>query len=235
MENGLAASRKGAVLGDPPFRSDHAFVQDRPAFPGSGPVSAGEGGEDDTVPLGDGPGMYGPYPGQGDRRPIRLLAAGVPGLIGLILIGYVLIQPAVREDRFGWEPVTEELRMALDAASTPAAPGDSVPAREDTKDPAADAGAAPGTAEASAGPDAGADAPAGENGLLDLNRASASDLQNLPGIGPAKADAIVEHREKYGPFRSVDDLLNVKGIGPKLLERMRPLVTVGGGSPAETP
>lgn len=204
----------------------------------SGPVSVRENGEDETVPLGnwqDVPGAS-PHPGPGGRRPVRLLAAGVPGLIGLALIGYVLVQPAASEDRFGWEPVTKEVRLALDGTGTPASPAGTVPPQEGTK---GDSEEAPDTAESSAGPDAGApppdDVPAAENGLLDLNRASAADLQTLPGIGPSKANAIIEHRAKYGPFRSVDDLLNVKGIGPKLLEKMRPLVTIGGGSPAENP
>lgn len=57
---------------------------------------------------------------------------------------------------------------------------------------------------------------------MDLNRASAADLDRLPGIGPVLAARIVEHRRHHGAFRHVDELLGVPGIGPRLLERLRP-------------
>lgn len=60
---------------------------------------------------------------------------------------------------------------------------------------------------------------------IDINRASAEDLQRLPGIGPALSRRIVEAR-RQGPFKSVDDLRRVSGIGPKKLEALRPYVTV---------
>ncbi|MBX5465580.1 MAG: helix-hairpin-helix domain-containing protein, partial [Clostridia bacterium] len=63
--------------------------------------------------------------------------------------------------------------------------------------------------------------------LLDLNRASAEELDRLPGIGPARAAAIVALRQARGGFRSVDELLEVRGIGPALLEELRALVRVG--------
>jgi len=66
-----------------------------------------------------------------------------------------------------------------------------------------------------------------KSNLLNVNTASASELQVLPGIGPKKADAIVNFRKENGPFRQVDDLVQVKGIGPKTLAKLRPLVTVG--------
>jgi competence protein ComEA len=58
--------------------------------------------------------------------------------------------------------------------------------------------------------------------LVDLNTATAAELDALPGIGPVLAGRIVEHRRLHGPFRSVDELLSVHGIGPHLLERLRP-------------
>ena len=57
---------------------------------------------------------------------------------------------------------------------------------------------------------------------LDLDSASAADLDRLPGIGPVLAARIVEHRRVHGRFHHVDELLLVHGIGPRLLERLRP-------------
>jgi competence protein ComEA len=63
---------------------------------------------------------------------------------------------------------------------------------------------------------------------LDLNRAGPAELETLPGVGPALARRIVEARSARGGFRSPDDLLEVRGIGPATLGRLRPLVTIGG-------
>lgn len=63
--------------------------------------------------------------------------------------------------------------------------------------------------------------------LLNLNLASASDLDELPGVGLTIAERIVDYRYEHGPFQSVDDLANVKGIGASLFEKIAPLVTVG--------
>jgi competence protein ComEA len=62
--------------------------------------------------------------------------------------------------------------------------------------------------------------------LVDLNTASIADLDTLPGIGPATAQAIIDYRAQHGRFRSVDELLNVKGIGQAKLDEVRPLVRV---------
>ncbi|MFB9280104.1 ComEA family DNA-binding protein [Cohnella cellulosilytica] len=64
------------------------------------------------------------------------------------------------------------------------------------------------------------------SGALDLNRATEADLDALPGIGPSKAKAIIAHRDKIGGFRRVEQLLDVKGIGPKVFERLSALVYV---------
>lgn len=63
-------------------------------------------------------------------------------------------------------------------------------------------------------------------GVVDVNRADAATLDTLPGIGPVLADRIISWREANGPFPNVDVLGEVSGIGPTLLERLRPLVTV---------
>lgn len=61
---------------------------------------------------------------------------------------------------------------------------------------------------------------------IDLNRATLAQLEELPGIGPARARQILEFRRKSGPFESVNDLLALSGIGPKRFKKLRPYVTV---------
>ena len=63
-------------------------------------------------------------------------------------------------------------------------------------------------------------------GLLDLNRATEQDFDALPGIGPRLAERIMEYRKSEGAFHSLDELREVKGIGKKKFERIRPLVAV---------
>lgn len=63
--------------------------------------------------------------------------------------------------------------------------------------------------------------------VVDLNTASAADLERLPGIGAGRAADIVAYRQENGDFQAVDQLTKVKGIGPATLDRLRPYVTVG--------
>lgn len=63
-------------------------------------------------------------------------------------------------------------------------------------------------------------------GLININTASSTELQTLPGIGPALSEAIINFRNTHGNFQTVDELINVPRIGPATLERLRPLVDV---------
>jgi competence protein ComEA len=71
-----------------------------------------------------------------------------------------------------------------------------------------------------------------EEKLVNINTASAAELAGLKGIGDAKAKLIVEYREKNGPFKSVEDLSQVKGIGEKMVAKLRPAITTGQGAAA---
>jgi competence protein ComEA len=66
---------------------------------------------------------------------------------------------------------------------------------------------------------------------IDLNSATAAQLQQLPGIGPNTAKAIVDFRHKSGPFRRVDELLAIRGITKQRLEKIRPYVKIVPADP----
>ncbi|WP_300766798.1 helix-hairpin-helix domain-containing protein [uncultured Bifidobacterium sp.] len=86
-----------------------------------------------------------------------------------------------------------------------------------------------GTATESSTPAAStstASASASENTTIDINSADESELDELPGVGPVLASRIVEYRQSIGRFTSIDQLLDVSGIGSKTMERLRPLVSV---------
>lgn len=70
------------------------------------------------------------------------------------------------------------------------------------------------------------------SGVVNVNTASAQELQLLPGVGEARARAIVTAREARGGFRRVEDLVEVKGIGDAMLERLRPFLVVSGKTTA---
>jgi competence ComEA-like helix-hairpin-helix protein len=69
---------------------------------------------------------------------------------------------------------------------------------------------------------------------VNINTATSEELQQVPGIGPATAEKILQMRKSYGAFKSVDDLLAIRGLGPKRLEKMRKYLTVGKPSPAKS-
>ena len=82
-------------------------------------------------------------------------------------------------------------------------------------------------------PPAGAAEPHGLSGRpqpVDLNRATAADFDQLPGVGPVLAKRMVEYRKSVGRFYAVEDLRAVKGIGKKKFERLKPFVTVATAS-----
>jgi competence protein ComEA len=72
----------------------------------------------------------------------------------------------------------------------------------------------------------GGETPGAASGLININTASATELETLSGIGEVLSATIVEYRDQNGPFASVDDLLDVSGIGPATLEEIRDQVTV---------
>ncbi|MEK3890660.1 helix-hairpin-helix domain-containing protein [Bacillus sp. FSL K6-3431] len=65
-----------------------------------------------------------------------------------------------------------------------------------------------------------------KDGIININKADSTELESLPGVGPAKAKAIIEYREQNGPYQQIDDLQKISGIGPKSFEKLQDLISV---------
>ena len=70
--------------------------------------------------------------------------------------------------------------------------------------------------------------------VVDLNTATQAELEAVKGIGPNKAKSIIDHRDKYGPFKSVEELAKVKGFGKASVTKLKNEFSVGTGKPAES-
>jgi competence protein ComEA len=77
---------------------------------------------------------------------------------------------------------------------------------------------------------AAAAAPAATAGVVNINTATADQLQLLPRVGPTLAGRIIEFREASGPFQSVDEIVAVKGIGESAFEKLKPYITTSGAT-----
>ena len=75
--------------------------------------------------------------------------------------------------------------------------------------------------------------PAPSTQVVNVNTATTAQLEALPGIGPSMAQRIVSYREKNGPFKKLEDLMNIQGIGEKSFLKLRPLLTIGGQGDAK--
>lgn len=71
-------------------------------------------------------------------------------------------------------------------------------------------------------------------GVVNINTASATDLEALPGIGAKTAARIVEYRQKNGPFKKIEELMNVRGVGEKNFLKLKPQITVAAAKPERT-
>jgi len=76
--------------------------------------------------------------------------------------------------------------------------------------------------------------PATPSAPVNINTASAADLDALPGIGAKTAALIVEYRQKNGPFKKVEELMNVRGIGEKNFLKLKPQLTIGAAKTDQT-
>jgi len=150
-----------------------------------------------------------------ELRALALLSA-------LVALGTTLTWVDTRHPRFLTLTLGDSLALGA------AAPGAAPPGATDPAPTAPRVFAAPESAFRPVDPGSAPGKSAfGLDGRLDLNRASADELEGLPGIGPKTAQRILDDRRVRGPFHKPKDLTRVKGIGPKTLERLLPHVTAG--------
>jgi len=143
-------------------------------------------------------------------------------LLALLLLGSGLTLLEARHPRF----LALTLGDSLALGSAPPAP-DLAPPMSETAQNATPNALAIRPEAAATGDSAREKSAFALDGRLDLNRASADELEGLPGIGPKTAQRILEDRRTRGPFRKPSDLTRVKGIGAKTLARLLPHITVG--------
>lgn len=165
-------------------------------------------------------------------------------LAALLLLAALAIQFITAEaEVVPWRSVNGELEQLLGSEAerdNPAAPGGektgpSGPQADPANAPKPD-GAASGADDGQGGgtpPTAGdseslpeRSPDAGGSAVIDLNTATLEELDTLPGIGPAKAQRIIDYRTASGGFYSTEELMEVKGIGPKTYERLKDRITV---------
>ena len=123
---------------------------------------------------------------------------------------------------------TDEAELAAVNLARPLVDGEQIHVPVPGEEPPASSGPVTGgdTAPGAPGAGEGGGGDGASSGAIDLNSASATELEELPGVGPAIAQRIIEHREQNGPFESVDQLEEVSGIGPATLEKLRDEATV---------
>ncbi|MGH7165304.1 MAG: ComEA family DNA-binding protein [Nitrospiraceae bacterium] len=150
-------------------------------------------------------------------KSLLLKAVLLGATVAVVLwIGWPMPSPAPSDP----EPkVAQEVTQGSPAESPGVAP---VPEGSQPGRPARDGRSGPTAAGSPAPP---------PPGRLDINRATLEELQTLPGIGEVLARRVIEQRIARGSFRTVEDLLEVKGIGVNRLNRLRPFLTAGKGTP----
>ncbi|WP_372662776.1 ComEA family DNA-binding protein [Cohnella sp.] len=176
----------------------------------------------------------------------KLLIVGML-TIGGILLAYALFHNKSNATMSEWVPVNSSLKKALETMKTT----EDTDTNQSTKDPntkpsvstanptqTSHQDTSPSLSESKVEPKSEAttspkltipiasEQPDSNSAIIDLNHATQAELETLPGIGPSKAQAIISYRQQKSGFSSVKQLLEVKGIGPKMLDRISTLIRV---------
>lgn len=166
----------------------------------------------------------------GERRPRLSCTPGQAAIIMLILIGALcaslglLIRQSVNLARLDGNDAATYAPAAPTAGSAFASPNDATLDAGTVAGGPSQAGEDGQSGQSSTDQQSDAPAPtptATDDGRIDINTADAAQLQTLNGVGPVTAQRIIDYRNEHGRFSSVDDLLNVSGIGAKTLEKLR--------------
>lgn len=146
----------------------------------------------------------------------RWVCVAVLGGLGAIGVGRGLMTSAE-------SPAPVETRTKSAPITIPARPAQTITSSEPTRSIVEEPKAQPETSAEPVASEATMPEP-GIQKLINVNTATAAELELLPGVGPVMAGRIIEDRQTNGPFRTPADLDRVKGIGPKTLEKLTPLV-----------
>lgn len=199
--------------------------------------SGGSGGDHDVSPAHTDARSPSPSPSPGPPEPGGDASMGESRAVILVHVLGSVLHPGVYELAEGSRAVdavalaggfAEGAEQSSLNLARPLVDGEQLRVLAVGEAPVAAAGGAGGGGSPSSGaPGASSGGAGGSPGaLINLNSATALDLDTLPRIGPAMAERIITWRDENGPFASVDDLLQVTGIGDKTFESLRPLVTV---------
>lgn len=179
----------------------------------------------------------------------RWLTAVISAAVGAGLVFFALGfkgEPGVE----GWLPVNEGVAQALATSEDKdsKAPAKAAEAAEDKQKKSVNSSSASSVNEATAGvselktgsilasgqempiaktgvnSSSPAALPAANDGLIHINSAGLVELQDIPGIGAKKAQAILDYRNEHGSFKQISDLTKIKGIGDKMLQKMKPYI-----------
>lgn len=154
---------------------------------------------------------------------VRWICGGFLGLIGVLGLGKSLLldPPTTHAEQPSHTAPVPFAEITLDPAIQSTAPE---PVPTTTIQPLISPSERTEPADAPSDPPPSAPEPSSVQKLIQVNTASAAELELLPRIGPVMAQRIIEDRAANGPYRDADDLQRVRGIGPKTAEKLEPLV-----------